>query len=219
MKVLNSMAAIVLIAGLGAAAAASASVVTMDARYYGGGATFTDSASYVNEWNTVIAAQPVASAGYGDQTIADWNGGQHNSGVFGANTNIAYHDKVVFDVTTAGTWSFKMGVDFGYGGTLLVDGQALQTQTKDLWWAGNINDPANTLSGSTTLSTGWHTLNVYGFEGCCDGGTTGQYLSPGAASYTSFTSAPEPASWSLMIIGLGAAGGALRRRAAKGAVA
>jgi hypothetical protein len=213
---ISFLAAVAIAAGAAMSAPASAATITMQARYFDGNATFTDSASYVNEWNAVLAGQPTAPTGYGDQTIADWNGSQNNSSVFGANTNIAYHDHVVFDVGSgqAGQWSFRMGIDFGYGGTLLVDGQALDTKTQDLWWSYDITNPNQTLLGSLNLSAGQHVIDVYGFEGCCDGGTEGQFLAPGGREFTNFSGVPEPSTWALGILGIGLTGAVFRRRAA-----
>lgn len=189
---------------------AAAATITIDSRYYDGSATFTNSASYVSEWLALASSPP--TSGYGLQTVTNWDGSQSNA-IFGSNTNIAFHDQVTFTVSAAqaGIWSFRIGPDFGYGGTLLVDGAELQTQTKNLWWAGNITDPYNTLSGSLTLSAGTHTLNVYGFEDGNDGGTIGQFEAPGSSGFANFA-VPEPASWALMLVGFGALGAAIRRR-------
>ena len=234
MKLSKVLAGVAIAAGLGLAAPASAlsfitvDSITMDARAYNPdpafvrGTTFTDSASYVTEWDAILAAQPTAPQGYGDQSLGAWNGSQNNSGVFGANTNLAYHDQVTFDVTGSGTATFTMGIDFGDGGTLLVDGTELQTQTRDLWWQGNaggIDNNAGTLTGSIFLTPGPHTLNVYGFEDCCDGGTEGGFKTADGGFATFNTDAgpiafavSEPAVWALMMVGFAALGATLRSR-------
>lgn len=199
------------------AASASAAVITMDARQWTPVGGFATSADYVTAWTNLLASQPTPNFGYGDQTIVNWNGGQSNSSVFGANSNIGYHDQVTFNVAPGqvGNWAFRFGIDLGYGGTLLIDGVPAQTQTNDMWWAGSYGDPTQFLAGAANLAAGVHTIDIYGFEGCCDGGTQGQFLSPGAQGFNNFSAAPEPASWAMMIVGLGLAGATLRRRAAK----
>ena len=218
---------------LGASAVAAialpavAGTVTIDTRPYQGivdPTTFASSADYVAGWNAVHAANVAAPAGYGDFTVADWNGNQNNQGLVGAGgaaTNLAFFDQATFNVgaADAGIWSFRLGIDFGLGGTLLVDGVELDTKTYDLWWggAGNYGNTSQLLSGSINLGAGSHTLQAYGFEACCDGGTGGQYLAPTAREFQDFTTTdgvPEPATWGLMNLGFGGAGALLRRRRA-----
>jgi len=219
----------VAVATLCASAASATTIVqsiTMDARYaqtitnvYGDGGVYGkptgfSSAQYVAAFNG-LAPQ---TAGYLDQTLTAWNGSQSNSAAGGANTNLGYHDEVVFNVTAAdaGVWTFRTGIDFGLGGTLIVDNTPLQTQTQDMWWNYSYGNASQYLQGSINLTPGVQHLNVYGLEDCCDGGTQGQYMTPGASSFANF-SVPEPATWLMMLIGVGAIGaslrGAQRRRA------
>jgi hypothetical protein len=175
-----------------------------------------NSAGYVAAWNAVLASQPTPPPGYADQVIADWDGNESNSFTGGgASGDLAYHDRAVFTVgaTDGGVWRFRTGIDFGFGGTLLVDGVELQTNTNDMWWDYSFADPSQFLQGSLNLAPGVHVLDVYGFEGCCDGGTIGQYQKPHSDLFFDFKTSgtPEPATWSLMILGLGAAGAMLRR--------
>jgi len=216
--------------GAGAVAAialpAAAGTVTIDTRPYQGivdPSTFATSADYVAGWNAVHAANVAAPAGYGDFTVADWDGNQNNQGLSGGGsaTDLAFFDQATFTVSAAdaGLWSFRLGIDFGLGGTLLVDGVELDTKTFDLWWggAGNYGNTSQLLSGSINLGAGDHTLQAYGFEACCDGGTGGQYLAPTSREFQDFTTSvgvPEPATWGLMILGFGGAGAILRRRRA-----
>jgi hypothetical protein len=204
-----------------AAPASAASLVTIQARASGdpGSSSFT-SADYVTAWNAALAANPAPTAGYLDQTVAKWNGSQSNSAAGGVNSNLASHDQFIFDVTDdqVGVWAFRLGVDFDHGGTLIIDGQAVQTLNGSLWWDGDFANVGQFLSGSVDLSAGRHTLDVYGFEGCCDGPTQGQFLAAGQDLYQNFATVgtiggvPEPAAWGLMIMGFGGIGAAMRRR-------
>ncbi len=197
------------------AAPASADVVIMQARNSGDPGA-TTSAQYVAAWNAALAAQPTPPSGYADQFISDWDGSQSNRNTGGgAATDLAYHDHVVFNAASAGTYFFRFGIDFGRGGTLLLDGSEVETRTNDMWWNGSFSDPTQFLKGSASLTAGLHTFDLYGFEGCCDGGTTGQWAK-GTDIYHDFTTTsggvPEPAAWGLMILGFGATGAMLRRR-------
>ena len=210
------VAAVVLFGlGMGPAAAA-VSDTTIDALPYSGdypnppgSGTSTD---YVDLWDSLASEYPTPPAGYFFQTIPVWND-VSNSTAGGVDENLAYHDSVTFTVTgaTEGTWSFRIGVDFGYGGALLVDGQALQTQDHDMWWAGSYSNPSQYLAGSIFLSPGTHTLDVYGAENCCDGAIQGQYLEPGATNYSTFA-APEPATWATLLTGFAGLGVLAYRR-------
>jgi hypothetical protein len=189
---------------------ALADVVRMDALpYYGGVPGNGSSGAYVSAFYSDLAANPGPNPGYANQILSEWNNA-HNSGVGGSNTNLAYHDSVTFTVTSAGLWSFRTGIDLGYGGTLIVDGQALQTQTNDMWWNGGYGDPSQFLQGSINLGVGTHTLNVYGMEGCCDGGTQGQFMSPVSDGFQSFKTTagavPEISTWAMMLAGFVALG-------------
>ena len=193
-------------------AAATAGSVKIDALPYTAGAIpgSGSSADYVNLWNTLASANPTPPGGYLFQTVADWNGGVSNSIAGGVNTNLAYRDTATFTVTaaTAGLWTFRTGIDFGYGGTLIVNGVELQTQAHDMWWAGSYSNPSQFLQGSITLGAGTYTLNAYGAEGCCDGGTQGQYLTPGGTVWKDFTTTavPETSTWTMMLAGFASLG-------------
>jgi hypothetical protein len=208
------LGATVCAAVLGVAASASAATITMDAKYYSGGAiSGGTSGDYVAAWNAVSGT---TTPGYFNQTIADWNGNQHNSGLpGGANSALAYHDEVTFWVPTAATYSFQFGVDFGFGGTLILDGSDSTTNTGNMWWNYSYANTSSVLSlTDVALTAGKHVIDIYGFEDCCDGGTGGQFEvgSGGFQDFTSSSLVPEPAAWALMLVGFGLGGAALRDR-------
>jgi uncharacterized repeat protein (TIGR01451 family) len=132
-----------------------------------------------------------SGAGYGCTLPTTVNGTNNSSQNGGPSSNIAYHVSAVFVVPPAqvGTWAFRWGGDFGFGGTLLVDGVELQSRWSDMWWGGAFTDPAQYLQGSVNLTAGTHIIEVFGFEGCCDGPTDAQFLAPGSSTYLDISTA------------------------------
>lgn len=110
-----------------------------------------------------------------------------------ASINFGAFSESYFEANEPGIWQFRYGADFGRGGGLYVDGVLLEEQwTDDLWWANNWGTWTGTgssndneiLRGSINLTTGYHKLEVLGFEGGNDGGITVQFKRPSApASY------------------------------------
>jgi hypothetical protein len=146
-----------------------------------------------------------------------------NQSLFGAGaTNIAFKSTINFGLSAAGTYSFRAGVDFGNGGAVFLDGQAVDLKTGDLWWAHDYGNTNSVLSVSNkALTAGNHTLTIYGLEGCCDGGQQVQYSANGAA-FQSFSAStlqmapvPEPETYAMMLGGLGVVGAMARRRREK----
>jgi hypothetical protein len=146
-----------------------------------------------------------------------------NQSLFGTGaTNIAFKSTINFGLSSAGTYAFRAGVDFGNGGAVFLDGHAVDLKSSDMWWA---HDYANTNSvfsvTGQALAAGNHSLTIYGLEGCCDGGQQVQYSANGAA-FQSFSAGtlqvaavPEPETYAMMLGGLGVVGAIARRRRSK----
>jgi hypothetical protein len=139
---------------------------------------------------------------------------------FGGISNYAFESTINFGVTAAqaGTWNFRTGVDFGFGGALFVDGVALGYNTHDMWWANNYSAANGSLQGAINLAAGNHIVKIYGLEGCCDGAMQAQFKAANASAYATFASndklnaVPEPVSIATFGLGAGAIAFIRRRR-------
>ncbi len=80
-------------------------------------------------------------------------------------------------------------MDFGDGGEVAIDGEAVEADwLNDLWWGFNYNH-VDVITGTRSLSNGTYTLDALGFEHCCDGPAGMQYrILPGGA-WTTFSTA------------------------------
>jgi hypothetical protein len=128
---------------------------------------------------------------------------------------------ITFYATSAASYEFRAGVDFGGGGALFLDGHALDFKGSDMWWAYSYGDASQFLAGSANLGVGAHTLQLYGFESCCSGNSQVQFSVNGGQSYTSFAAndglpaVPEAQNFAMLLAGLGLVGTLARRRANK----
>ena len=187
------------------AGAASASVIT-----YQTGAGFesnlANAAAYESAVTALVGA-PVSITSFDNANFAL--------------SNSAFEATITFDVTAATTFDFRAGVDLGGGGTLVLDGTALDTHSNNMWWNYSYADASQFLAGSAALATGVHTLQLYGFEDCCSGNMQVQYSTNGGTSYTSFgttdglPAVPEAQSFAMLLAGLGLVATLARRRSNK----
>ena len=187
------------------AGAASASAIT-----YQTGGTFesglADSAAYVTAVTGMVGAPHAISS------LDSFNF---------ALSNTAFEATITFVATTAETFDFRAGVDLGGGGTMVLDGVALDTHGNNMWWAGSYSNPSQYFQGSAALGAGVHTLKLYGFEDCCSGAMQAQFSTNGGDSYTSFSNTdglpavPEAQSFAMLLAGLGMVGALARRRSNK----
>lgn len=194
---------------------AQASIITIETGFSSLGSQ-VDAATYQSVVDAAIASP---SAGYGSATPAIYDNISNQSTIGGSNSNIAFKSTVDFGVSgaNAGTWEIRSGVDFGHGGAIFVDGVAQDFKSTDMWWAGSYGDPSQYFDITLNLAAGNHTLNLYGLEGCCDGGQQAQFKI-GNGEFTTFSSndnlaaVPEPEVYGMMLMGLGLIGFVAGRR-------
>ena len=120
------------------------------------------------------------SSDYGCGFITNFDGITNRSQFGNSQRDFAAYSESYFKVENEKkeTWEFRYGADFGYGGGLYVNGVPLEEQWgDDLWWANSWDSENQILRGKIKLASGYHKLEILGFEGCCDGGITVQFKS------------------------------------------
>lgn len=204
---------------LGLCSLASADTISIlyESRPYTAGVPLGSAAAYESNWNSLVSTYPTPPAGYGSTNVTSFNNLNNAGTLGGSNSNIAFHTVINFTVAPSqvGNWSFQFGVDYGLGGVVLLDGAVLDFKTTDMWWAGDFLNTAGVLMGTSTLTSGAHTLELFGLEACCDGGSAGRYQA-GSSGYQTFTvspsSIPEPSTYLTLFSGLGLIAGLARRK-------
>lgn len=110
---------------------------------------------------------------YGCTDLTEIN--DDHSSVFTQNGDFALSIQSQIIVPADALYEFRAGVDFGNGGELYIDGNSLEDDWDgELWWALNFSN-ADVLTGSALLTAGSHTLNLLGYERCCDGAAEIEY--------------------------------------------
>jgi hypothetical protein len=121
----------------------------------------------------------IQGTGYCTKVIDSFVSLSNHSTCGGKKNYILYYYQAIFYANTEGTWCFRAGIDFGKGGGMYLDDMPIhEIYNDDLWWAHNWNNTTDILSGCKHLKKGWHILEIYGVEWCCDGDQTIQYKSP-----------------------------------------
>jgi hypothetical protein len=120
-----------------------------------------------------------SSAGYCTKSLTNL-GALSNQGVCGgSNSNIGELITIEWNQDCDQTGSLRMGVDWGYGGALIVDGaivRTLQTNSNYNWWNGNWGDTGSVITLTNKVWTkGHHKVQFIGFEPCCDGNQVVQF--------------------------------------------
>jgi hypothetical protein len=213
------------LAGLAAAGATQASVITMQTRYStDGAASFGTAAANGAYYRSTVQGLDAGAptAGYCDATVASYTGLSNQSVCGGSNVNLAFHFGVDFNLSgaQAGDFSLRVGPDFGLGGAVFLDGQLLGVRTTDMWWSGSYGSASQIFEfDNLALLSGLHHLDIVGLEACCDGAQEAQFRLASGRAWTTFSvldglkAVPEPGSVPLVLAGLGGLALLQRRRA------
>jgi len=102
----------------------------------------------------------------------------------GADSNIGLKISVDFAVTMAGAYGFRFGVNFGWGGVIMMDGKEMG----EGYYEGARLGTAP-LDLSIDLAVGMHSLVVYGAKGCCDQLSNIGFKEPGSDTWEPLTEA------------------------------
>jgi hypothetical protein len=214
MKTIKLAALAIALTTLGSASAAS---ITFQTAYSSAGVQTT-----AENYRSVVDAA-VANSAYGTTALTSYDI-VSNQSLFGAGaTNIAFKSTINFGLAADGNYAFRAGVDFGNGGAVFLDGQAVALNTSDMWWAHDyVNTNSVFMVNGQQLTAGNHTLTIYGLEGCCDGGQQVQYSANGAAfqsfsanTLNSVAAVPEPETYGMLLGGLAVVGAVAQRRRRK----
>lgn len=87
-------------------------------------------------------------------------------------TSFAMKICTLFEVENneVGAWDIRAYLDLGFGGDMRIDGAVVDSRwNDDLWWNNSTANVGEALRGVVSLQQGWHLLEVFGYEGCCDG--------------------------------------------------
>lgn len=151
--------------------------LTVETRWWGGQTPASAAAAKTN-WENATPANGngivrTGMNGYstGPAALAEFNNVSNQINFRGTNSNIAFHHVLEFDVpATVSTLSVRVGPDFGGYGTLNLDGESKAFRSNDMWWGGSYGNASQILQfENVAVTPGHHVIDVYGYEGCCDG--------------------------------------------------
>ena len=217
LKSLAGAASAVLLAG-----AANASLVTFQSA-----SSFGPDQPSAAAYRSVVT-QALAAPGAHSTVVPSYDALTSQSLFGGFNNNLALHTTVDFSVSAAqaGSWSLRIGGDFGYGGAVYLDGTALGFKSTAMWWNFSWIDSAQSFQFfGVPITAGTHKLELFALEDCCDGGQSGMFSRDGV-TFVIFgagdglaTPVPEVPMAPMLVMGLGvvAVVSRLRRQLAHGA--
>lgn len=191
-QVIKNFVAVLIISSL-FIISANATVMTMDVRNYQ--ASKFAASDYQQKWADH------------DSTISSNSISEFSK--FKSGRNSFSHLGINFDMGLLDSISFQFGLDAGFGGEIFLDGLSLTQDSSDLWWRYDW-EHIDVLAGMVVpLTPGMHSLDIYWAEGCCNGYSSGRFLTDNGSTWQTLSvvnldaaAVPEPASLALMLFGL-----------------
>lgn len=143
----------------------------------------------LEDFCSIIKTAPVSPNLYCEIANADdiFSSYSNNNSCHTGNTsNIGFYFKIDFCTPSTQVWDIQFGIDFGLGSVVKLDNQIVSNNRNDMWWAGNWASYTQ-LNVSKSLTEGYHTIEVFGAEGCCDGTSSIRYRTQSNQAWRFFT--------------------------------
>ena len=202
MKKLQALLAATVLVFAGTASNAFAASLTLETQEFNVG-TF-DNSNYAQSWtnnpNTITS-----------NSISVFNQ------IYSGNNSFS-HLAAGFNLGSQSSIGFQFGLDAGYGEALYFDNSLLDTDTSDLWWVYNWGNSDVVSVSINSLSSGYHVLDLYWAEGCCNGYSSGRFTTDYGQTWQVLSVAnleaaavPEPSIIALFTAGLFGLGFARRK--------
>ena len=154
-------------------------VLVSGVRMYTKGTSASTTLSTYSSWWSAFNAAAASQTGYGCKILTDMTS-VNNSGQFGSAANILFSYVTVLTANSSGSWQFRHGPDYGFGGGIYANDVVLQEKYgTDLWWNNSWANAAQILTGSfNATNNAYYVLRSYGGENSADGLTQLQIANP-----------------------------------------
>jgi len=131
-------------------------------------------------------------AGFCSAQLTDLSWVQNQALCNGGKENLTYQYTLTIYEPTGADWMFRMGVDWGKGGMMQLDGEYLYhifpDPKVDLWWGGSDwSNPLVITLPVKFVKPGLHQVEFRAAEMCCDGRTAIQFKRSANGQWTDMT--------------------------------
>lgn len=112
----------------------------------------------------------------------------------GKNRDIVWRYIIEWENSEKVNYNFQMGVDFGHGAAIFVDGKEFYYDRSNLWWNANWNAGPAVLKVAQDYDPGRHKIEIYGVEDCCDGNFNVRFEKNGNTGWLPMSKFPDATS-------------------------